>query len=78
MTLTGVKKHVEVLERAGLVVTRKEGRVRTCALGPGALAAEAAWIEQRRRLFAARFEALDDILDTLQQEMRDDGRPEDT
>lgn len=68
MTLTGMKKHVQVLERAGLVVTRKVGRVRTCALGARGLAAEAEWIEARRVLFEARFAALDEILEELKQE----------
>jgi len=71
MTLTGIKKHVQVLERAGLVVTRKVGRVRTCALGKRGLAAEAAWIEAHRTLFEERFDALDDIISELQQEEGD-------
>ena len=68
MTLTGMKKHVQVLERAGLVMTRKVGRVRTCELGARGLEAEAAWIEGYRKLFEARFEALDTILDELEKE----------
>lgn len=68
MTLTGMKKHVQVLERAGLVVTRKVGRVRTCTLGRRGLAAEAAWIEAHRKLFEARFAALDDIIEELKTE----------
>lgn len=71
MTLTGVKKHVQVLERAGLVVTRKVGRVRVCKLGECGLAAEAAWIEAHRKLFEARFEALDEILGEMKQEGSD-------
>lgn len=71
MTLTGMKKHVAILERAGLVVTHKAGRVRTCTLGERGLAAEAEWIEAHRMLFEARFEALDDIINELQQEVRD-------
>lgn len=71
MTLTGMKKHVQVLERAGLVVTRKIGRVRTCTLGTRGLAAEAEWIEAHRKLFEARFEALDDVISELQQEESD-------
>ncbi|KUR74185.1 helix-turn-helix transcriptional regulator [Novosphingobium sp. FSW06-99] len=71
MTLTGMKKHVQVLERAGLVVTRKVGRVRTCTLGQRGLAAEAAWIEAHRRLFEARFDALDAIISEMQQEGHD-------
>ncbi|WP_448662161.1 ArsR/SmtB family transcription factor [Sphingomonas sp. CJ20] len=68
MTLTGMKKHVQVLERAGLVVTQKVGRVRTCALGTRGLEAEAEWIEVHRKLFEARFEALDDIIRELKEE----------
>lgn len=71
MTLTGMKKHVQVLERAGLVVTQKVGRVRTCTLGPRGLAAEAEWIEAHRKLFEARFDALDNILNDLKQESSD-------
>lgn len=73
MTLTGMKKHVQVLERAGLVVTCKVGRVRTCRLGPRRLAAEAAWIEAQRRLFEARVAALDDLLDELKREQDNAG-----
>jgi len=68
MTLTGMKKHIQVLERAGLVVTRKVGRVRTCLLRTQGLAAEAEWIEARRKLFEARFAALDEIINELKQE----------
>jgi DNA-binding transcriptional ArsR family regulator len=71
MTLTGMKKHVQVLERAGLVVTQKVGRVRTCRLGKRGLAAEAEWIEAHRRLFEARFDALDEIISELKQEEGD-------
>ena len=62
MTLTGMKKHVAVLERAGLVITQKVGRVRTCRLGQGGLEAEVIWIEARRKLFEARFDALDQVI----------------
>jgi DNA-binding transcriptional ArsR family regulator len=71
MTLTGMKKHVAVLERAGLVVTEKVGRVRTCRLGQRDLAAEAKWIESHRRLFDARFDALDELILELKQEEAD-------
>lgn len=71
MTLTGMKKHVQVLERAGLVVTRKIGRVRSCRLGSNGLRAEAAWIEAHRTLFEARFEALDAIIGELKREDKD-------
>jgi DNA-binding transcriptional ArsR family regulator len=67
MTLTGMKKHVKVLERAGLVVTRKVGRVRTCELGTRGLEAEARWIQGHRQLFEARFNALDQIIDEIEK-----------
>jgi DNA-binding transcriptional ArsR family regulator len=68
MTLTGMKKHVRVLERAGLVTTRKVGRVRTCKLGERGLEAEAEWIEAHRKLFEARFDALDKVILEINQE----------
>jgi DNA-binding transcriptional ArsR family regulator len=71
MTLTGMKKHVQVLERAGLVVTEKVGRVRTCKLGERGLEAEAEWIEAHRKLFEARFQALDIIITEMKQEESD-------
>jgi DNA-binding transcriptional ArsR family regulator len=71
MTLTGMKKHVSVLERAGLVTTEKVGRVRTCRLGQRGLDAEAEWIEAQRRLFEARFDALDQIINEMKQEKVD-------
>ena len=73
MTLTGMKKHVGVLERAGFVTTEKVGRVRTCRLGGLALEAEAEWIESYRRLWAARFDALDTVVEELKRkEARDE------
>jgi DNA-binding transcriptional ArsR family regulator len=74
MTLTGMKKHVQVLELAGLVATEKVGRVRTCRLGPRRLAEETAWIEAYRQLWAARFDALDEIVEELKQKEQADGR----
>src|SRR5579863_10417949 len=63
MTLTGMKKHVAVLELAGLVATEKVGRVRTCKLGPRRLAEETAWLEKHRQLWASRFDALDEVVE---------------
>ena len=65
MTLTGMKKHVGVLEQAGLVTTEKVGRVRTCKLGLRGLQEEAAWIERYRQLWAARFDELDTVVEEL-------------
>ena len=67
MTLTGMKKHVGILEQAGLVATQKVGRVRTCRLGKRGLEEEAAWIERYRQLWAARFDELDRIVEELKQ-----------
>jgi len=74
MTLTGMKKHVDVLERAGLVATEKVGRVRTCKLGPRRLAEEKAWIEAHGKLWAERFDALDRLVEELKQKEKADGR----
>lgn len=74
MTLTGMKKHVGVLEEAGLVATEKIGRVRTCRLGPRAMEDEAAWIESYRQLWAARFDALDQVIEELKRKEKPDGR----
>ena len=73
MTLTGMKKHVGVLEQAGLVITEKVGRVRTCKLGLRRLEEETAWI-QRYRLWDARFDELDKVVEELKRKERVDGR----
>ena len=67
MTLTGMKKHVGVLEQAGLVTTKKIGRVRTCRLGISRLEEEAAWIENYRQLWNARFDELDKLVGELKE-----------
>jgi DNA-binding transcriptional ArsR family regulator len=67
MTLTGMKKHVGVLEQAGLVATQKVGRVRTCRLGPRPMTEETAWMEAYRQMWSARFEVLDQIVEELNQ-----------
>ena len=74
MTLTGMKKHVSVLEQAGLITTEKVGRVRTCTLGPRRLEEEAAWIERCRQLRASRFDELDKVVEELKQKEMVDGR----
>ena len=74
MTLTGMRKHVGVLERAELVITEKVGRVRTCRLGPRRLEEETAWIERYCQLWDARFEELDKVVEELQRKEKVDGR----
>jgi len=74
MTLTGMKKHVGVLEQAGLVITEKVGRVRTCKLGLCRLEEEAAWIERYRQVWDARFDELDMVVEGLKRKEKVDGR----
>ena len=63
MTLTGIKKHVQLLEDAGLVTTEKVGRVRQCRLGPRRLDQETAWIAEYQRMLEARFNRLEEFLE---------------
>ena len=74
MTLTGMKKHVGVLEQAGLVQTEKVGRVRTCKLGPRRLEDETAWIARYQQRWAARFDELDQVIEDLKRKELTDGR----
>jgi DNA-binding transcriptional ArsR family regulator len=74
MTLTGMKKHIGVLEQAGLVITEKVGRVRKCKLGLRRLEEEAMWIETYRQLWEARFDELDQVVEELKRKERVDGR----
>jgi DNA-binding transcriptional ArsR family regulator len=74
MTLTGMKKHVGILEQAGFVTTEKVGRVRTCKLGLRQLAEETAWIERYHQLWAARFDELDEVIEDLKRKEKIDGR----
>ncbi len=74
MTLTGMRKHVGVLEQAGLVTTEKVGRVRTCRLGPRQLDDETAWLDRYRDLWEARFDELDKVVEELQMKEHDDER----
>ncbi|MGV3511629.1 MAG: ArsR/SmtB family transcription factor [Novosphingobium sp.] len=75
MTLTGMKKHVGVLEAAGIVATEKVGRVRRCRLGPRRMDEEAAWIARYRKAWDTRFRALDNVLEELTRRENDDGQP---
>jgi DNA-binding transcriptional ArsR family regulator len=74
MTLTGMKKHVGVLEQAGLVITEKVGRVRTCKLGPRRLQEVTKWIESYRELWDARFDELDRVVEEMTHKEISDGR----
>jgi DNA-binding transcriptional ArsR family regulator len=74
MTLTGMKKHVGVLEDAGLVTTEKVGRVRSCRIGTRRLEEVATWIERYHQLWDARFSALDEVVEDLKRKEKLDGR----
>jgi DNA-binding transcriptional ArsR family regulator len=74
MTLTGMKKHVGVLEQAGLVTTEKVGRVRNCKIGPSRLDEEMEWISRYREVWDARFEALDRVIEQLKSRGKPDVR----
>jgi len=74
MTLTGMKKHVGVLEQAGLVTTKKVGRVRTCRLGPRRLEEETAWLEWYRQRWDERFDELDKVVEELTRQEKSDER----
>ncbi len=63
MTLTGIKKHVQILEGAGLVTTKKVGRVRSCRLGPRRLEDESAWIGTYQQMLDARLNRLGEFLE---------------
>ncbi len=73
MTLTGMGKHVAVLEKAGLVATEKVGRVRTCRVGARRLEEVVTWIDGYHRLWDARFGELDGVIEELQQQEKADG-----
>ena len=74
MTLTGMKKHVGVLEQAGLVTTEKVGRVRNCKLGLRRLEEVTAWIESYHQLWDARFDELDKVVEELNRKEKVNGR----
>ncbi len=74
MTLTGMKKHVGVLEQAGLVTTKKIGRVRTCRLGPRRLQQEMAWLERYRQRWDERFDELDKVVGERTRKEKSDER----
>ncbi|TAM99061.1 MAG: ArsR family transcriptional regulator [Rhodanobacteraceae bacterium] len=74
MTLTGMKKHVSVLESADLVTTEKVGRVRTCRIGPCRFEEEMEWIARYRQVWDARFEALDGVINELKRQEKTRGR----
>lgn len=71
MALPSFLKHIDKLERAGLVRSRKDGRVRVCTLHPEALAVAESWLDQQRRQWARRLDRLDALALTLSKETKD-------
>jgi hypothetical protein len=65
MALPSFMKHIRVLEESEIVVSRKIGRVRMCALRPDALSAAQGWLERERRIWEARLNQLDAFVETL-------------
>ncbi|MBL0172008.1 MAG: helix-turn-helix transcriptional regulator [Gemmatimonadaceae bacterium] len=74
ITLAGMKKHVGVLEQAGLVTTEKVARVPNCTLGAHTLQQEPASLPRHRQLWDARFDELDHVVEELNRKERIDGR----
>lgn len=68
MTLTGMKKHVALLEQAGMVVTEKRGRVRYCRLGANVFDREVAWMQSYRQMLEARMDRLGEFLERTEQQ----------
>ena len=77
MTLTGMRKHVGLLESAGLVVTEKVGRVRTCRIGDSRLEEVTEWIDRYHQLWDERFRELDQVIEELKHKEKSDGRKHD-
>lgn len=71
LRLPTVMRHLSVLEEAGLIATQKDGRVRSCALQPQALAPMRDWIEEQRKVWEARLDRLDDYVMTLMKDRND-------
>lgn len=68
LSLPTVMRHLSVLEAAGLVVTAKDGRVRTCAIQPEALEPARTWIDEQRAVWNARLDRLDAFVMNVMKE----------
>jgi DNA-binding transcriptional ArsR family regulator len=73
MSLPAISKHLKVLERAGLVNRRKDGRVHRCSLDAAPMAAAMDWIEFHRNFWQARFDALEEYLNKPKNKETEDG-----
>ncbi len=72
ISLTGMKKHVQVLEDAGLVTTEKVGRVRQCSLGPRRLEDVEEWIGTYRRMLEERLDRFGELLERQKRQQKGD------
>lgn len=68
LRLPTVMRHLSVLEEAGLIASLKDGRVRTCAVVPEALAPVRRWLDQQRAIWESRLDRLDDYVMTLMKD----------
>ncbi|MDF1608182.1 metalloregulator ArsR/SmtB family transcription factor [Hoeflea sp. YIM 152468] len=68
LALPTVMRHLSVLEVAGLIATSKDGRVRTCAIVPEALAPMQSWLDEQRLIWESRLDRLDDYVKTIMKE----------
>lgn len=71
LRLPTILRHLSVLEEAGLVASQKDGRVRSCAFVPQALAPMDDWLATQRRLWEGRLDRLDDYVTKLMKERKD-------
>ena len=74
MALPSFMKHIRVLEESEIIFSRKEGRVRLCELRSGALSSAQAWLERERRVWEARLDRLDAVVETLAAKEHKRGR----
>jgi DNA-binding transcriptional ArsR family regulator len=70
MSLTGLKKHVRVLEDVELISTKKVGRARQCSLGPRRLEDAEQWIEIYRQTLSARLDRFGELIENTKGEQR--------
>lgn len=69
LRLPTVMRHLAVLEEAGLIASTKDGRIRTCAIQPEALAPARDWIDRQRALWEARLDRLEAfVLQTMKEQ----------
>lgn len=68
LRLPTVLRHLSVLEEAGLIATAKDGRVRSCAIVPEAMAPIHGWLDEQKQIWESRLDRLEDYVKTLMKE----------